>query len=77
MSYSPEKASEASEDKAEAAEPEKVQGGDEEEEDEEDVVAWGWGQATSWMSSTVSSVSQVRLLLSFKCALVMSWYGII
>jgi len=56
---SPEKASEASEDKAEAAEPEKVQGGDEEEEDEEDVVAWGWGQATSWMSSTVSSVSQV------------------
>ena len=60
---SSEKASEAVKDKAEASEAKK----DEEQEEEEgdDAVDW-WGGATSWMSSTVSSVSQVRLLLSFQ-----------
>ena len=47
---------EAKEDKAEAADAEKG-----EEGDVEDAGDW-WGGAASWMSSTVSSVSQVTLL---------------
>ena len=57
-------ASKAVEDKAQASEPEKGEGGNEELEEgdgDEAAVDW-WGGATSWMSSTVSSVSQVRLL---------------
>ena len=72
-------ASKAVEDKAQASEPEKGEGGNEELEEgdgDEAAVDW-WGGATSWMSSTVSSVSQVRLL-SFKSyyALPMSLHGI-
>ena len=60
LSCSSEKASEAVEDKAEAPEAKK-----DEEQEEDEAVDW-WGGATSWMSSTVSSVSQVRQLLSFQ-----------
>ena len=78
LSHSSEEASKAVEDKAQASEPEKGEGGNEELEEgdgDEAAVDW-WGGATSWMSSTVSSVSQVRLL-SFKLlciAYVTAWH---